>query len=60
MQKILPIIVICSVGLAVCLGLLLFYFVRFVVRRIKRRREVFELDENTLTIHLDKKHFGKH
>lgn len=55
MERILPVIVVCSVGLAICSGLLIFYFVRYLLRRF-RRREEFELDENKLVVHLDKKH----
>lgn len=55
MQQVLPIIIVCCVGLSICFGLLVFYFVRFIVRHFKHKREEFELDENTLTINLDKK-----
>lgn len=55
MQEVLPIIIICCVGLAICLGLLFYYFLRFIVRHFRNRHEEFELDENVLTINLEKK-----
>ena len=58
MKEILPVIIICGVGLAVCFGLLILIFVRFL-RRKHGKREEFEMDESTLTIKLDKKDLRK-
>ena len=59
MKEILPIIIICSVGLVVCFGLLILIFVRFLRRKTRGRREEFEMDESTLTIKLNKKDLRK-
>ncbi len=54
MQKLLPIIIICCVGLAVCVGILAYFFVRYLILRFKRKKEIFDMDDSTLTIVLDK------
>lgn len=61
MKGVLPIIIFCAVGLAVCAGLLITIFVRFLRQRniFRKKREEFEMDENTLTIKLDKKDLRK-
>lgn len=61
MKEILPIIIVCAVGLAVCAFLLVLIFVRYLRRKkvFRRRSEEFEIDENTLTIKLDKKDLRK-
>ena len=59
MKEVLPIIIVCGVGLSVCVGLLVFFFVRYVRSKIRKKSEEFEMDENTLTIRLDKKDLRK-
>lgn len=61
MKEILPVIIICAVGLAVCAGLLTLMFVRFLKRKrvFRKKSEEFEMDERTLTIKLDKKDLRK-
>ena len=61
MKEVLPIVIICAVGLAVCAALLILMFVRFLRRKniFRRKNEEYEMDENTLTIKLDKKDLRK-
>lgn len=59
MQQVLPIIIICGVGLSVCFVLLLIILIRCLQRRFRKKREVFEMDERTLTVKLDKKDLRK-
>ena len=61
MKEILPIIIVCGVGLAVCAGLLILIFVRFLRKKniLRKKGEEFEMDERTLTIKLDKKDLRK-
>lgn len=61
MKEVLPIIVFCAVGLAVCVGLLVLMFVRFLRKKsiFRKKSEEFEMDESTLTINLDKKDLRK-
>lgn len=55
MDKVLPIIIVCSVGIACAIAYIVFLIVSsFRSRRGKRRNE-FEIDEDTLTIKLGKK-----
>lgn len=54
MDKILPIIIICSIGIAAALGYIVYVIVgSFRSKRGKRRNE-FEIDEDSLTIKLGK------
>lgn len=56
MLKVLPIIIICSVGIAAALGYIIFVAVKAVCnRRKKLRRNEFEIDDDTLIIRLGKK-----
>ena len=55
MDKVLPIIIICSLGIAVALGYIVSVIVRAVLRKRGKRPNEFEIDEDTLTIHLRKK-----
>ncbi len=59
MKQILPIIVICSVGLAGCLGWLVYMLVQYFRKRRRRKVEEYDLDEKTLVINLDEKDFHK-
>lgn len=61
MDKILPIIIICSVGIAVCIALLIAILCKKTLLLVRRRRqkEVFDIDESTLTVRLEKKDFRK-
>ncbi len=61
MDKILPIIIICSVGIAVCVALLVAMLCKKILLFVRRRRqkEEFDIDESTLTVRLDKKDFRK-
>ena len=61
MDKVLPIIIICSVGIAFAIGYIVFVIVNtFRSKYGKRgkqgkRRNEFEIDEDSLTIRLGKK-----
>ena len=60
MDKVIPIIVICSVGIAFALGYIVFVVVRsFTAKRGRRPRNEFEIDEDSLTIKLGKRRKGK-
>lgn len=60
MEKILPIIIICGVGLAACAAFLIVILVKYIkARRKNSRKEEFDLDESTLTVHLSKKDLHK-
>jgi len=54
MKGILPIIIICIIGISLCFGLLIYYLVRFLMERRRKKIEEFEFEENTLTISLSK------
>lgn len=55
MDKVLPIIIICGVGIAVTVGYIIFVIVRAVSFKRGKRPNEFEIDDDTLTIHLRKK-----
>jgi len=56
MNKVLPIIIICSVGIAAALGYIVFIAVKTLInKRGKRPRNEFEIEDDTLTIHLHKR-----
>lgn len=52
MDKVMPIVAICAVGLAACVGYLLFVTVRALRRRFGKEKETFELEDNTLVVDL--------
>ncbi len=52
MDKVMPIVAICAVGLAACVGYLLFVAVRVLRRRFGKEKETFELEDNTLVVDL--------
>lgn len=55
MDKVLPVIIVCSLGIAGALGYIAYLIVSaFRTKRGKRRNE-FEIDEDSLTIRLGKK-----
>ena len=48
MGNVLPIVIICSVGLAACFGFLTYTLVRFVKQKFfKSKHEEFDLDDDT-------------
>ena len=53
MEKVLPIVIVCGVGILICLGYIVAVSVKAVCRS-KRLRE-FEIEEDTLIIKLGKK-----
>lgn len=56
MEQAIPIIVICSVGMAVCLAYLIYALIKALRNKGKfRKRNTFEIDEDSLTIKLGKK-----
>lgn len=57
MSKVIPVIVVCSVGIAVALGYIVFVAVRSVLARSKSayKPNEFEIDEDTLTIKLGRR-----
>ncbi len=61
MNKVLPIIIICSVGITACVALLIAMLCKKILIFVRRRRqkEEFDIDESTLTVRLDKKDFRK-
>lgn len=54
MNAVLPIIVICSVGMALCLAYIVAVCVKALRRRPPRKRE-FEIEENVLTVKLNRR-----
>lgn len=55
MKKILPVIIVCSVGLVVCLTLLTLLLIKAIKNRFARPDyEEIELDDDVLTISLSK------
>lgn len=55
MNEVLPIIIICSVGIAAAIGYIIFVIINsFRSKRGKRLNE-FEIDEDSLTIKLGRK-----
>lgn len=53
MNQVLPIIIVCALGLTVCIALLVVMFVKHLHKRKKKCKEVFDMDERTLTINLN-------
>lgn len=58
MEKVLPIIIVCGVGIAVCLVYIVAVSVKAICRRPRHKRE-FEIEEDVLVIKLGKKHRKK-
>lgn len=54
MDKVLPVIIICSVGIALCLAYIVYLCVRSLRRKPPRgrRRNEFEIEDDTLVIKL--------
>lgn len=56
MEKILPLVIICSVGIVVCLTLLVVIAVKAIKSKFMRAEyEEIEIDDNVLTVSLKKK-----
>lgn len=57
MDKALPVVIICGVGMALCVGYLVFVLVKALRRKFcgGRKFNQFEIDEESLTIKLGKK-----
>lgn len=56
MEGAIPIIVICSIGMAGCLAYMIYALIKALRHKGKfRRRNTFEIDEDSLTIKLGKK-----
>ena len=55
MEKVLPIIIICSIGIAAALGYIVYLIVSFFRAKRGKRRNEFEIDEDSLTIKLGRK-----
>ncbi len=57
MNKVLPVIIICAVGIALCLGYIVYLCVLSFRRRIPRarKRNEFEIEDDALVIKLGKK-----
>ena len=53
MDKVMPIVAICAVGLAACVGYLLFVAVRTLRRRFGKEKETFDLEDDTLVVDLN-------
>lgn len=53
MQKVLPVIIFCGVGLLGCVAFLVVTLVRFIKSR--RKKEEFTLEDNVVTIKLKKR-----
>ena len=60
MDKVLPIIIVCGVGIALCLAYIVLLCVRAVRRNppVRRTRE-FEIEEDVLTVKLGKRNRKK-
>ncbi len=60
MNGVLPLIIICAVGLSACLGFLGFVLVQYLRKKFFRKKKVeYDLDDRMLTIKLSKKDFRK-
>lgn len=60
MEKVIPVIVVCGVGIAVALGYIAFVVVRTIsTKRGRRPRNEFEIEDDTLVIKLGRKRKGK-
>ena len=54
MKQVLPVIIICAVGIALCLAYIVALCVKALNRRPPKKHE-FEIEENVLTIKLGKR-----
>ena len=60
MDKVIPVIVVCSVGIAAALSYIVFVAVRAImVKRGVRPRNEFEIEDDTLVIKLGRRRKGK-
>lgn len=60
MEGILPVVIVCVVGLAACFAFLGCVLAQFLRNKYFHRKKVeYDMDDKTLTIKLDKKHFRK-
>ena len=60
MDGVLPVIIVCAVGIAACFSFLGYLFVQYFKKRFYHKKKVeYDLDERTLTIKLDKKDIKK-
>ncbi len=61
MDRMLPLISVCIVGIAICIVVLIVFAWRWFKSFRKRfsKHEVFEMDDQTLTVRLDKKDLHK-
>lgn len=59
MDKVLPIIIICGVGIAVTIGYIIFVIARAISFKRGKRPNEFEIDDDTLTIRLGKRRKDK-
>lgn len=57
MEGVLPIIIICAIGIAACFAFLGYVFVRYCRKRFHKKKVEYDLDDRTLTIKLNKKDF---
>ena len=55
MKEVLPIVIFCIVGIALCIAYLVFLLVRELKGKGGKKVESFDFDENTLTIDLKKR-----
>ena len=56
MKKVLPIIIVCGVGIALCLAYIAFICVRaWRVNPPTKRKHEFEIEEDVLTVRLGKR-----
>ena len=60
MDGVLPIIIVCVLGIVACLSFLAYLLAQYLRKKYWQKRKVeYELDDKTLTIKLDKKDFRK-
>lgn len=55
MDKVLPVIIICSIGIAAAIGYIVYLIVNAVRVKKGKRPNEFEIDEDTLTIKLGRR-----
>lgn len=55
MEKVLPLIIICAVGIALCIAYITYVFVRALRRKFGKNKDRFEIEDDVLTIKLDSK-----
>ncbi|MCM1289163.1 MAG: hypothetical protein NC183_01710 [Corallococcus sp.] len=60
MGGVLPVIIVCSIGIAACFGFLGYVLVQYLRKKYSCKKRIeYDLDDKTLTIKLDKKDFRK-